>query len=168
MSQVQIEILVSALERSLQLTLREASQVREQDRFLQLKAGKGHPMWLLGHLASSCDMIGARWIMGLPNQIEDAFRKRFAPVFMQGDPITTTPTDYPSWEEVTAVYERAMRCFIESIRSLIDEELTGPPRGSFPERLKERIPNLQMGATMMILHDSHHRGQIAMISHLNQ
>jgi hypothetical protein len=168
MSQFQIETLASVLERSLQLTLREASLVREQDRFLQVKPGKGHPMWLLGHLASSCDMAGAHWILGLPNQIDGAFRKKFAPDFMQGDPITTNPADYPDWAEVTAVYERAVRRFIDSLKSLTDEDLPGPTRGDLPERLKEKVPNLLMGATMMILHDSHHRGQMAMISHLNQ
>ncbi len=167
MSQFQVETLATVLERSQQLTLREASLVREQDRLLQVKSGKGHPLWLVGHLASSCDMAGARWILGLPNQIDDAFRKKFAPDFMQGDPITTSPADYPDWAEVIATYERAVRRFIDSLKTLSDDDLPCPVRGDLPERLKERVPNLLMGATMMILHDSHHRGQMAMIGHLN-
>lgn len=168
MSQILVETLASILEKTMQSTLREASLVREQDRFLQLKAGKGHPAWFLGHLASSCDLVGTHWVVGLPAQFDESFRKKFAPDFLQGDPITPRPEDYPDWAEITAAYERAMRRFIDSVKGLTDEELPGPPRGDLPERLRERIPSLQIGATMMVLHDSHHRGQLAMIGHMNQ
>lgn len=161
-----IETLASVVERSFQATLSEAGKVPQGNQLRQTAPGKAHPMWLYGHLAGSSDMLGGYWMLGSKAILDGSFRKKFAPDFMRGDPITDNPGDYPDWDHVVKCYEQSMTRLLGLIHALDDGQLTDPPHGPMPEELKKLIPTLGSGITLLALHDSHHRGQIALLSHL--
>ncbi|MCK6496887.1 DinB family protein [bacterium] len=166
MSRSVIDTLASVIEASFELTLNEASRVPEENRLRQPAPGKGHPLWLIGHLAGSSDMVGGHWLLGHDPILDEPFRKKFAPDFMKGDPITGQLTDYPEWDSVVRCYEQSMSRLLEIIRALDDSQLGHPPLGPMPQRLKDLLPTLESGITRLSLHDSHHRGQIGLLAQL--
>jgi hypothetical protein len=166
MSQNTIEFIAGLIDRCRDLTLQTAGKVPDTHRFRQLQEGKAHPLWLVGHLAGATNAVALHWVLGAPSVLDKSFGKMFAPDFMQGDPITTNPANYLAWDEVVATYERVMRHYTETLRTFNDEDLAGPPKGQLPDPLKAYFPTLGMGVGMMVGHDSHHRGQIAMIANL--
>jgi len=147
-------------------TLNAAARVPEEKRLFQAAEGKAHPLWLVGHLAGATGAVALQWGLGLPGVLPPTFRMQFAPGFLGGDPITPDASKYPSWEECLEAYRTAMNRLIEEIAKLQDEDLSLPPRGEMPERLRSRFTNLGRVGSLMIVHDTHHRGQLSMLAAL--
>lgn len=136
----------------------------ENKRLAQISAGKATPLWLVGHLAAVTEFLGNVIGMNQKGILPPDYRKKFMPVEFGGNPITTNPADYPSWDEVVSNYKKVMGSLAESTAGVPDEELNGPTRGATPERLNSMITCLQDAITIHIVHDSHHRGQLALIA----
>lgn len=166
MSNPKIELLAEIADKAFKQTVQVADGVPAAQRMYQLKAGKGHPLWLLGHLTNTLNVVFNQWTMGGGNELPRSWGMKFAPDFAQGDPITTNAADYPSWEEVVENYKKLGKKTVEHIRSLRESDLDSKARGSMPEQFQGFFSSI--GATIFIMtqHDAHHRGQIAMLGKL--
>jgi len=148
-------------------TLKTCEGVKPEDRFRQLKEGKAHPLWLLGHLANTIDVVGNLWTFNQQPVVAKKYKFKFAPDFAKGDPIVDDPEYYPSWEELLEDYRTAFDTFLENVRGTQDLDIPEKPRGPVREDRKDFFNSIGKNIQVMILHDTHHRGQIAMISKLS-
>lgn len=147
-----------------QQTVNAAKAVPPAKRLHQLAPGKATPLWLLGHIANTADYVGCLCGFGEATGLfPDAWRKRFTPPPFGGAPITANAADYPEWDEILAVYSKVIAVLESKIGALTDEELLGPPRGQMPPPLLKMVTSLQDVASLSVLHDSHHRGQLALL-----
>ena len=149
-------------------TIKIAAGVPVESRFTQLKDGKAHPLWLLGHLANTANVVMLQWALNGENVTPKGFGRKFAPDFGGGDPVTTDPSAYPAWDEVVAVYERALTAAIDGVRKLDDSTLADPLPGRIPEPLRVHFSSIGVTLNIMVSHDSYHRGQMGMLSALHK
>ena len=163
-----VELLAEQLAFCREQTLKTASGVPESSRLVQLRPGKGHPLWLLGHLANTANVIVIQWTLNAESITTKEFRKKFAPDFGGGDPVTPNAADYPSWNEVVAAYEKAFDAAVEGVKKLTDADLPNPLPGRIPDPLRQHFSSIGTTLNIMVLHDSYHRGQIGLISALDR
>ncbi|MBI4557109.1 MAG: DinB family protein [Candidatus Hydrogenedentes bacterium] len=168
MDHPKIEVYRQLVSMCRQETLGVAGRVHEQHRYFQLREGKAHPLWLLGHLANTLNVVLLQWTLGKESIFPKTFGKMFAPDFAGGAPVTSDPSAYPTWDEVTASYDQASQHALEACAALEDSELPAPPRGDFPDLLKAHFPTIESALARMIGHDNYHRGQMALLSKLNK
>ncbi|MFP6583602.1 MAG: DinB family protein [Candidatus Hydrogenedentota bacterium] len=144
--------------------LSTADAVTEDKRYRQLKEGKSHPLWLLGHIANTNNLLVNMWCLeGTPMFPKD-FIPKFSPDFADGIDPTPDPGFYPSWDETVALFKAIGESCVEGIAKLTDDELNGPLRGGAPDAMKERFGNVDQTIRGMALHCEYHRGQIAIIN----
>ncbi|MBI5093057.1 MAG: DinB family protein [Candidatus Hydrogenedentes bacterium] len=167
MSNPQVDVYVSLLETCVADTLRVAGAVRPADRLIQLKPGKAHPMWLVGHLTNTLNTVILQWVLAEESELTREFGKKFAPDFANGDPITANAADYPSWDEVIGLYGKLGDCVIERLKKLRDSDLPLPLKGPIPEARRDIFKSNQITLARMVGHDSYHRGQIGLLSKIN-
>lgn len=166
MSTIQVTLLTEIAKGAFDQTLKIANGVAPEARLTQLRDGKGHPLWLLGHLANTLDVVLVQWTLGGEPTLERAHSRLFAPDFAKGAPITPNAADYPSWDEVVQLYQTMARKAVSAISRLLDEELPLGPKGKMPDAFKEVFPTVGSTIIRMTQHDAHHRGQIALLSNL--
>lgn len=141
-----------------------AKSCAEGRRFFSLGENKAHPLWLLGHLANTGEYLGNRLVLGnYSGAIPKDWAAKFTPNAFGGNPISTNPSDYPAFDEILEAYNKVFSQFVDGITKLTDEQLLGPPAGTVPPPLASRIKTLQDCITLHIYHDSHHRGQMALL-----
>jgi len=167
MNSPKIELIAQQLTMCREETLRVAGGVPEGVRFRQLKEGKAHPAWLVGHLANTVDTIVLTWVLAKEPRLSKEFKRQFAPDFAGGLPITPDVSDYPAWDAIVGSYQQALDAAIEGIGRMQDSDLSQPLKGPVPERLREHFTTTGRALNIMVLHDSYHRGQIGMLSKLN-
>lgn len=167
MSNPKIELFSELLETCITETAKVAGGVREQDRLLQLKDGKAHPLWLVGHLTNTLNTIVLQWVLGAESALPRAYGRTFAPDFAKGAPITKNPADYPGWDEVLEYHQKIGAQCVEGIKTLQDADLSQPLKGPVPDSRRDSFKTNQIALTRMINHDNYHRGQIGLLSKLN-
>lgn len=133
MSTSKVEVYTSLFEANFKETSTHAGKVPEACRMRQLADGKGHPLWLLGHLAYSNHVIVHMWSCGGEPLIPREYNKIFAPDFAGGDPISSDPSAYPAWDEVLAEYEKVSEACLAGLRKLSDDDLNGELKGKVPD-----------------------------------
>ncbi len=163
-----VELLAEQLAFCREQTLKTASGVPEAGRLVQLRPAKGHPLWLLGHLANTANVIVIQWTFNSESVTSKEFRKKFAPDFGGGDPVTPNAADYPSWDEVVATYEKAFDAVLDGVKNLSDADLPKPLPGRIPDPLRQHFSSIGTTLNIMILHDSYHRGQIGLLAALDR
>jgi hypothetical protein len=136
----------------------------ENRRFHQVGPGKATPIWLVGHLANSANFLGMLIGLGQKSDFPKDWSPRFTPGMFGGLPITTNPGDYPAWDEVVEAYKRVMGNYVKAVGELKDAEIPGPCRGKVPPPLAGMLPDLQASICVNIVHDGHHRGQLALLA----
>lgn len=166
MSSIQTQLLADLYRESFQRTLDLAPKVPEQARLLQLKEGKNHPLWLIGHLANTIEVVGNHWALGLDYTFGKQFGFLFAPDFAGGREVTAEAEVYPGWDEVVAAYREASERYLENLVKVTDEELPEKPRNPVRGGLEKHFSSIEVIAHTMIFHDNHHRGQISMMANL--
>lgn len=167
MAKEKSEMLALAFERAVEATLATAKKVPPERRVRQLKPGKSHPLWLLGHMTVAMDSYANAMALGGTPELPRAVFLKFAPDFDGGQPIRSSATDYPSWDEVLANYERFGRRAVERIRALDDAELDGPGKGLYPGPFNSYFAVLGRTLTDLVAHDAYHRGQIGLLAALD-
>lgn len=134
-------------------------------RLFTLGPNKAHPLWLLGHLGNTAEFIGNYIGFGKPSgHWPREWAKRFTPEMFGGDKISTNAADYPSMEEVLAAYTKVFEALRENVAAASDGELLAGPKGELPAPLKTMISSLQDCISLNVVHDSHHRGQMALLA----
>ncbi len=166
MSDPRAEFYANELQACIDTTVKLAEGISADKRFVQAKPGGAHAAWLLGHLANTLNTVVLPWALDADRILPKGFGRRFAPQFVGGDPITDDQEDYPAWDEIVAEYKKVGAACVEGIRDLTTEELDGDLRGDVPEQFKDFFGNTQGTISSMIRHDSHHRGQMALVAAL--
>lgn len=168
MSGSQITLLQEQLTMCRDQTLKVAEAVPASHRFKQLQEGKAHPAWLVGHLTNTVNTVVIRWTLGKRLELPEGFAKRFAPDFAGGHPITGNAEIYDPWDDLLGHYERVSTTAIAGIGSLTDDDLPRPLPGNVPEQLRGFFSSIGRSLSIMVSHDSYHRGQIGMLSKLSE
>lgn len=163
MAKDRVEQLAKMFTHAIDESVKSIKNVPEGKRLKQLKAGKAHPLWLLGHLTFSMDTIVNFLCLGAAPQMPPTYMKMFAPSNAGGSAITGNAADYPSWDEVTANYEKVGRRMVELIRGLNDADLPGGPKGNVPPAFADFFKVLGDTLGHMADHDAYHRGQMNLI-----
>lgn len=163
-----IELLAGQVALCREQTLKTAAGVPADSRMLQLRPGKGHPLWLLGHLANSANVVLLQWTLNGESVTSRGFRKKFAPDFGGGEPVTPNAEDYPDWDEVVHVYEKVLDAVLDGVSALSESDLPSPLPGPIPEPLRQHFASVGGTLNIMILHDAYHRGQMGMLSALEK
>ncbi len=166
MSDPRAEIYANELQACIDATVKMAEALTAEQQFLQAKSGGAHPAWLIGHLANTLDTVVNPWALNAERMLPKGFGRRFAPQFVGGDPITENKDDYPPWDDILAEYKKVGAACVDGIRKLTTAELDGGLRGNVPDQFKDFFGNTQATIASMIRHDSHHRGQMALLAAL--
>jgi hypothetical protein len=148
-------------------TIKAAEAIAEGKRFKTAQAGKSHPLWLLGHLANTNNLLVHIWCCEKDSLLPKGFGKKFAPDFAGGDPIVIDPSNYPSWDEILGHYKTVSEACGAGIRGLSDAELDGELRGGAPDQMKQMFNPIEDCIRKMLMHEAHHRGQMAMLGALS-
>jgi hypothetical protein len=167
MSEPKIEVHLEALKKAHQETLRIAGAVQAPHRLLQLREGKATPLWLVGHLANTVNVVLVYMTLDKPFVLPKEFGKLFAPDFGGGTPPSADATQYPAWEEVVAAYDNVMGHAIGLVGELEDSDLPLAPKGKMPDPLRAYFSTIGATLHQMAQHDAYHRGQIGLLSKLN-
>jgi len=137
----------------------------EGRRYFNLGDNKATPIWLAGHMANTAEFIGNVIGLGSPSgAIQDTWRRKFTPDQFGGDKISTNAADYPAWEEIGNAYKKVMSHLAQEVAGLSDEQLLAAPKGKVPPPLAGMLSTVQDCITLNIVHDSHHRGQLALLA----
>ena len=156
----------NVFENAYQATLQLADSIPEEKRYKQLKEGKAHPLWLIGHIANTNNLVVNRWCCEGESQLPKEYIKMFGPDFGGGAPPTSDASFYPSWDEVVDSYRKLHEACTAGIATLTEEQLLGDLRGGAPDAMKERFGSVSNTILSMVGHDNYHRGQMAMINAL--
>ena len=166
MNNTNVSVLIELLKQARSQTLSMAQSVPETHRFKQLQAEKATPIWLLGHIARTMDRVILEWILEVPHVLSDDLRQRFAPSMVGGTPPTTDPEDYPSWDEVVALYDTVTTRAIEGLPVITDSDLDKALPGDLPPNYRELFPTIGAALQRVINHDAYHRGQMGLLGKL--
>ena len=167
MSNVRITLLADLLEGARKHTLQVAESVPETHRLKQLQEGKATPMWLIGHMANTINTLVIVFILEEPSLLDREKSKLFAPDFAGGKAPTSNADEYPAWDEVIELYNAVYTKALDGIRKLDDSVLESPMSGKMPDSLRGFFSSIGTTLTIMINHDSYHRGQIGMLAKLD-
>jgi hypothetical protein len=166
MNNAQARLLANQLRICRQETLNAAGRVPETNRLRQLRDGKAHPLWLVGHLTNTANTVALQWALGGESLVPKGFGRKFAPDFAGGNPVTSNAADYPGWDEVVDLYGKVLDAVIARTEQLSDDDLPKPLGGNIPEPMLQFFKTTGNSLTIMVLHDSYHRGQIGLLAKL--
>ncbi len=166
MNNTKVSVLIDLIKQARVQTLKTAQGIPESHRFKQLQAEKSTPIWLLGHLSRTIDRIIIGWTLEQPSVLGEDLSHRFAPAQVNGMSPTTKPEDYPTWEELTELYNKVMAQAIKGLAALTDADLEKPLPGDLPPSYRERFSSIGTALQLLINHDAYHRGQMALLSKL--
>ncbi len=123
------------------------------DQLMHRPGGKGnHPLWVMGHLASSDDQI-VSMLSGAAPQLPESFHKLFG----GGSEPSDDASDYPTREELVQSMQSAHDRFVSWVEQLDDEAMNAPT----PEPLQPFAPDAISAAFSLSAHDLCHAGQIS-------
>lgn len=168
MANPQVELLVRQLKKAHTETLSAAGKVPEANRLLQLQEGKATPLWLLGHLANTVNILVLRFILRHEGFLKREISRVFSPDFAGGTPPSNDASLYPAWDEVVALYDQVMTTAIDGIAQLSDDDLPKPVPGNMPDPLRAYFTSIEVVLMQMVNHDAYHRGQIGMLANLTR
>lgn len=116
-------------------------------------AGANHPVWIIGHLCDTYDLI-ADWLRVpkvCPSGWHDLFSNQSTP--------SVDGRVYPAIDTLGQVYQEGHRLMADAFRGASDEVLAAPlPR----ERMRGTFPTVEDGVVFeMTDHESFHLGQLS-------
>lgn len=160
--------LAETLAKSFETTFRQMqstiSSIEEGKRLHQVKTGKSHPLWLLGHVANSNSLMVHRWVLEGNLVFPKEWIKRFSPDFAGGEDPSTDPGFYPAWDEIADVYNKVCEACIAGIKELDDAALMGELKGGAPDAMKQMFGNMASITNVAIYHSEYHRGQMVILN----
>jgi hypothetical protein len=163
MSNPRVEYLQEMIKYSTSRTAKLAEKFPADKRLIQIKPGKGHALWQVGHVAVSLDLITNHWLLGGKPALSQQYVQKFSPDVMGGDEPSADAGVYPSWDDALASYKKAASQTIDLLNGVKDSDLGGELRGPVPDQVRSFFGQLGQGLTGMAMHDSHHHGQLAML-----
>lgn len=166
MSRAKVEVYQGLVKAAVDSTVAAAEKVAEGDRLRQTGEGKAHPLWLLGHLTQTLSLFAVEWISCGDSFLPKGYGKAFMAAFAGGVPITGNADDYPAWDEVLENYKKVGEKAVAALDGLQDSELPEPLKGPCPDEFRKTFDSNEKTLTIAVVHDAHHRGQIALLANL--
>ncbi len=163
MSKHRIEALQDMFKYTVDHSAKAIEKFPADKRMYQVKPGKGHALWQVGHMTLSLDLIVNHWALNAAQLLPGDWTPKFAPDVMGGADPHADAKGYPAWDEVLANYKKVGARTIELVGQLNDEDLGGDLRGPVPPPAKNFFGKLGMSLMAMSMHDSHHEGQLALL-----
>lgn len=163
MSKVRIEGIQEMYKYTTVHSAKAAEKFPADKRMYQVKPGKGHALWQLGHMTMALDLIVNNWALGKEGTIPGDWVAKFAPDVMGGQDPHSDPNGYPSWDDVLASYKTVAQRTCELIGGFTDADLSSELKGAVPPQAKSFFGNLGQTLVGMAMHDSHHEGQLALL-----
>lgn len=167
MGSVRAEVYAELYRSATEATVKAAEAVPEDKRLRQAGEGKAHPLWLLGHMTMSFDMLTNNWMLGLDLSIPQEWASTFGPSQFGGKAITNSADDYPGWDEVLVAYKKSGEAAAKRVGTLTDAELDGDAIGAMPDQFKETFGIMNKSIPGNASHDTHHRGQMSLLASLD-
>lgn len=158
------EVYAGLFEKESNAVLSLAKDFDSTKYFKQLKEGKSHPLWLLGHIANTNNFLINISCCGGSNQLPKEWAPKFSPDFAGGVAPTPEADFYPSWDELLEQYATISEACIAGIKAISDEALVGELGENFPDTLREFFKTVDNTLRTVILHSAYHRGQMALIN----
>ena len=155
------------IEKELNTVIAAADTIDPAKYLKQWKESKAHPLWLLGHIANTNNLLINMWCCEGESLMPRDWRNKFAPDFGGGIAPCPDADFYPSWDEILEVYKTVTQACIDGVPLLSDEILSGPLRGNAPEPIQERFQTVDNAIRIVTLHSAYHRGQMALINFLD-
>jgi len=157
------EMLVDQLESVRRITLETFSDLAPRERLHQAAPGVNHPLWLLGHIATSEDHLVLDFCAGRP-----LLPKNYGPLFGIGSKPLGDASAYPAAEEVLTELSRVHKSALAYVRGASAAELDLPPVPF--ERMEGRARELFRTRGRCIWfhghHEAMHAGQMGYIRRL--
>jgi hypothetical protein len=167
MSSSRAEIYAELYTSAVVSTVKAAEEVPESNRFRQTADGKAHPLWLLGHLTATMDLLVNSWMLGLEMTMPPAWGTTFGPTEFGGAPITADPSDYPAWDDILKQYKVSGASAAKKIATLSDDDMQQYALGPMPKDMYELFGTLLTSIPDDAIHDAYHRGQMTLLGKLD-
>jgi hypothetical protein len=113
-----------------------------------------HPLWILGHSLVSESGLVARFVVG-----EEPPLSKWQSMFGRGSKSLADGTQYPSWTELLAEYDKVRARTLEVLAGLSDADLEKPSKA--PPEFAQIFGSIGQCMAMLSLHASFHAGQVA-------
>ena len=149
-----IDVIKLSLENSRGWTMGLFMDIKDQPMVQATSSGGNHPMWLLGHIVHSESNLLDGFIQGKPNRFPELESN-----FAMGTSPSTDASEYPSMDELFAIWDEVRAATIEYLNSLSDADLDKPSHA--PEAFSPGFATVGGCFTGICIHASFHAGQVA-------
>jgi hypothetical protein len=163
MSNSRVNAIADIYEASLAATAKAAESVAPEKRMLQVKDGKSHATWLLGHMTNTLGGAVGAVALGKAPLAPKEYQPLFSPDFLGGQPISSDTATYPDWDSIVDEYKKVGAEVVAAIRELSDGDLDGPAKGTVPEPVKDFFSVLGTSLNSFLIHNAYHTGQMALL-----
>lgn len=143
------EMLADQLEGARRITLETFNDLAPNERLHQAAPGLNHPLWLLGHIATSENHLILDFCAGKP-----LLPKEYGPLLGIGSKPVADASAYPPAETLLAELARVHEAALAYVRGMNPADLDLPPLGF--ERLPDRAKELFATRGRCIWHHAHH------------
>ncbi len=167
MSNPKVEVYKTLYDMTNKATVKAAGEVPADNRYRQVQEAKAHPLWLLGHLANTQNLVVNMWCLGGAPELPREWGKMFSPDFAQGDPVSPDPSKYPDWDTVVGEYTKIAASTQRLIGEWTDADIEGDYKGKVPDPFRQHFGSVADCLLSLSGHDSHHRGQIMLLAKLS-
>ena len=154
---------ITAMETARMMTLAGVDGLTEEEMMFQPKAGMNHPLWLLGHIATSENGLILHACAGKDLLPEDWMGK----FGIKSTPVADMKA-YPKREEILATLAKTHAAAMAYVKGLKAEDLDKRPMGieRFPKGAQERFNTVGKCIAGHITHEASHVGQITVLRRL--
>jgi hypothetical protein len=148
------ELLVWALQKAREQTLKLVEDLREEQMCVQSSSGENHPAWILGHL-----LLGDTYLLSMlkVQELSEDFADLLGKYGPDSKPIYSAGF-YDSKRILVERLRRTGSLRLESIREMNNEELSQLT----PDNILARAqPTIGHHLFALAIHEAHHGGQIS-------
>jgi len=151
---------VSALDMARWLTLAAVKDLTDREMMFQPALGLNHPLWLIGHIATSENGLILDACAG-----QDLLPPDWMGKFGIGSQPVSDANVYPTRDEVLALLEKTHAAALDYVKSLTPEDFDTRPVNldRFPPGVQERFSTVARCISGHVSHEFSHVGQIAML-----
>ena len=157
------EMLIDQIESIREIALATFADFGPQEQFFQPSAGMNHPLWLLGHIATSEDHLILEFCTAAA-----LLPERYNELFGMGSKLLEDPSGYPAAEEILGHLDLIHEAAIDYIRSADQEEFDKAPTcfDRFDERAAHMFATRGRCIWFHAHHEAMHTGQLGYLRRL--
>ena len=157
------EMLIDQIESIREMTLSTFAYLGPHEHFFQPAAGVNHPLWLLGHIATSEDHLILEFCNG-----QGLLSERYNELLGMGSKLLDDVSGYPAADEILGRLDLIHEAAVDYIRSADEAEFDKAPRcfDRFDERAAAMFATRGRCIWFHAHHEAMHAGQLAYLRRL--